>query len=203
MVAFPKPYGLAFHAATLWCGSFPARSIRGLNAHSGAVERTVAAPGVVYGLTAVDGSIFGVCGDANDDRWIARCDGRRKDADRLACPDRTGSHLAAHDGRWILGRRFDRRICWLDRAGGVTRTLPVPFEITGMTVVGDELFVVATDSVTSADYGLYRLSAGGSGERPRLVGTLPFLARGLAWDGARLWTSARDSGYIAAFDVTS
>jgi hypothetical protein len=197
----PAPIGIAYDDSRLWIGSVETDRLYAVDPHTGAATEEWAVPGTPYGLVARDGEVRVVVGDAeSDDRSIARfIVGKGFDAEMIPCPDATGSWLASDGETLYLSQRFEHRILAFDAAGSVQRTIPVRREITGMTIIGGDLYLLTTESKEVDDYRLVRLDARGAQPSETEIAGLPLSGRGLAYDGTRFWTNLREQNATVSF----
>jgi hypothetical protein len=194
----PGPMGLACDGPDLWIGSPDTNRIYGMTALQGRVFEETVAPGEPYGLTVTGDALRVVVADENDDRTIRRyIMGKDFKSERLRCPDDTGSFLAYDGDRLYLSQRGNRVILELDEAGAVLRSIPVPRQITGMVVVAGCFYLVTTDA--QGEHRLLCLDA--RKEQPQVteLASIPFVARGLGFDGTKFWTNCRAENTIVAF----
>ena len=197
----PGPIGIASDGERLWLGSVETDRIYAVHPHRGSIVEEWAAPGTPYGLTMMGDELRAVIGEAeHDDRSIARfVVGHGFKRDTVACPDRTGSFLA-YDGDFLfLSQRYEKRILELDDTGRVRRAIPVPRQITGMTIVDGCFYLMTTESKEVDDYRLLRLDARSAQPVVTELATVGFVARGLAYDGARFWTNIRAENTVVGF----
>jgi hypothetical protein len=68
-----------------------------------------------------------------------------------------------------------------------------------MTIVNGLFYLVTTESQESDEYRLQRLDAHPEIPQFHDLAALPFVARSLAFDGARFWTVIRGENTIVAF----
>ncbi|MBC5799243.1 MAG: hypothetical protein GIX03_08310 [Candidatus Eremiobacteraeota bacterium] len=197
----PAPIGIAFDGSLLWIGSVETDRLYAVDPRTRSVMEEWPVPGTPYGLVAHDGDVRVVVGDAeSDDRSIARfVRGKGFDAQTIPCPDATGSWLASDGETLYLSQRFEHRILALDRTGAVQRTIPVRREITGMTIVDDDFFLLTTESKEVDDYRIVRLDAHGVHASETESAALPLSGRGLAFDGTRFWTNLREQNTMVSF----
>jgi hypothetical protein len=197
----PAPLGLAFDGTTLWIGSYEAQRLYGLDASRGSVVEETATPGKPYGITITGDELRVVCGDEPDDhrsirRYIV---GHGFKNGAIPCPEDTGSFLAYDGESLFLSQRYNKRILELDGAGAVRRSISVPREITGMVVADGYFFLATTESREVDDHRLLRLDIRKEPYEIVELAAIPFRARGLGYDGQRLWTNDRFKNTIVAF----
>lgn len=196
----PGPLGLACDGPNLWVGSGETHRIYGLNARTGAVFEETKASGKPYGMCVTGDALRVIVAEENDDRYIRRyIFGKDFKSEKLPCPDLTGSFLAYDGDALFVSQRFDRRIVEIDAQGTPLRTLETPRQITGITIVAGRIYTVGSSDVKDPDYRLTRIDARSDEPEVVDVAAVPFVARGLAFDGARFWTHDRDALKIVAF----
>ena len=162
------------------------------------------APGQLYGLTVLGDELRAVVGEGepgDDDRSIARyVIGHGFKTEMLPCPDRTGSFLAYDGDNLFLSQRYHQRILQLDPAGVVQRKIMAPRQICGMVIVnGCFLLMTTADRDEPDDFRVIRLDARKPEPEAVELARVPFMARSLAWDGTKFWTSSRKTNEIVAF----
>lgn len=199
----PAPLGIAHDGTSLWLGSYDMRRLYGFDYHRGSIFEEAKAPGQLYGLTVLGDELRAVVGSGepgDDDRSIARyIVGHGFKTETVPCPEQTGSFLA-YDGDFLfLSQRFEKRILELDSAGKVRRTIPLPRQPTGMTIVEGCFYLITTESREVDDYRLVRIDARKDSVEIVELASLAFGARGLAYDGTRFWTCDRAGNTIVAF----
>lgn len=201
----PAPIGIAFDGARLWLASVENDRIYAVEPRDGSIYEEAAVPGTPYGLTVVGDELRVVIGDAiEDNRSIARyVVGHGFKSDCVPCPSHTGSWLA-YDGDFLyLVQRFEKHILALDAAGAIRRAIRVQREITGMTIAQGCFYLLTTESKDVDDYRLVRLDARGSEPVETELASLPFVPRGLAYDGTRFWTNIRAQNTTVAFTLAT
>jgi len=197
----PAPLGIACDGERLWIGSVETDRVYAVDPHRGTIAEEWAARGTPYGMTMMGDELRVVVGDPEDDeRSIARLVvGHGFKTELLPCPDRTGSFLA-YDGDFLfLSQRYEKRVLELDERGEVRRTIAAPREITGMTIVDGCFYLMTTESKEVHDFRLLRLDARNGSPVATEIASVPFVARGLAFDGAKFWTSMRLENTVVAF----
>jgi len=97
----------------------------------------------------------------------------------------------------LLGQWYNKHLLLLNDDGTVAHTWNTPHEICGVAVIDDMAFLLGTDDEDSEEYYLSRLDL-----RSGLaddIASVPFRARGLAWDGSRFWTNHREADRTVTF----
>ena len=197
----PAPIGIACDGTDLWIGSFGTNRIYGLNAQQGTVFEEAKAPGRPFGITVTGDALRVIVGEGPDDeRYIRKyIMGKDFKSEKIPCPDLTGSFIAYDGDRLYVSQRDAKRILELDEAGTVVRTIPVPREITGMVIVAGRFYLATTESHDVDDYRILCLDARKEQPEVHELASIPFVARGLAYDGTKFWTNARSDNAIVAF----
>jgi len=197
----PAPIGIAYDGSNLWLGSVETDRIYAINPLHGSLQEEWPSKGTPYGMAAIGDELRVIVGDPiEDQRSIARVIvGHGFKRDMIPCPDYTGGWLA-YDGDFLfVAQRFNKRIFELDETGAVRRTIPVAREVTGMTIVDGHFYLMTTESKEVDDYRLVRMDAHGPEPVTTELASLPFIARGLAFDGTRFWTNIRSENTVVAF----
>ncbi len=199
----PEPHGVAVRGNDVWISSRATRRIDVMQREGWNKVGEIETPGMPWGMTFDSGGILMTCGEGDDDnRFIHRFVlGEGYDELVIACPDDTGSHLALYDGRVLLGQFHNERLLLLDEDGTIAHTWSTPREICGVAVIDDAALLVSTDDEAAEVYWLTRLDLL-SGNADDLA-TIPFRARGLAWDGSRFWTNHREADRTVTFMLPS
>ncbi len=199
----PKPLGLAFDGPTLWMASRETNRMYAINAAAWTARDEGEAPGGPFGMTVVGDELRVIVGlgENQHDRYIYRfVPGHGFKNDRIPCPDLTGAHLAFDGDVLFQTQAAYRKILALDAEGVVTHEIPLDRTPVGMTIVEGAFYLVTTDEEFE---NVQFTKVDAHGEHPRIttLASIPFDARGLAFDGSRFWTSHRDNNEIVAFTV--
>lgn len=198
----PAPQSLAWDGTTLWMGSRDTKVIHALNPVTGTVGWQITAPGVPWGMTAVNGELRVICGETADDRRVVlRCvPGQGFDAKfRLPCPDDMGSHLS-FDGRTLyLSQWYPKKLIALDADGRPGRVIQVPRGICGHTLVEGVFYLMTTDAEETNEYWLTRVDPRPAEPKIDDLAKVPFPARALAFDGTHFWTNHRAANQLVSF----
>jgi hypothetical protein len=197
----PEPLGLAFDGTALWISAREAHRLYAVDPATWTVREEIQTPGAPFGI-AVAGNEFRVVigfGEDDDDRYIYRfVPGHGFTDDRMACPDLSGVHVAWDGDTLFLSQAHNRRILALDDHGAVVRDIRLERVPVGMTIV-DGLFYLITGDKSFRNLQLTKLEARGDTPVITSLASIPFGARGLAFDGSRFWTAHRDENEIVAF----
>jgi hypothetical protein len=197
----PEPHSVAVRGKDVWVASRATRRIDVIDRDAWKKTGEIEPPGMPWGMTFGGGALVMTCGEGNDDnRRIHRYVPHEGfDKHIVACPEDTGSHLALYGGRVLLGQWYNRKLLLLDGDGGITRSYDAPHGIGGVAVVDDVACVLGTDDEEQGTYWISRvdLRSGASDD----LATVPFHARGLAWDGSRFWTNHREADRTVTFSL--
>ncbi|HVA28790.1 MAG TPA: hypothetical protein VNF68_11455 [Candidatus Baltobacteraceae bacterium] len=199
--ATPEPHSVAVRGKDVWIASRATRRIDVMERERWKKVEEIEPPGMPWGMTYGGGAVVMTCGEGDEDhrrvhRYIPS-EGFEKHV--VECPEDTGSHLALYGGRVLLGQWYNKKLLLLDHDGSVTRSYDAPHGIAGVAVIDDMACVLGTDDEDHGEYWISRvdLRAGTSGD----LATVPFHARGLAWDGSRFWTNHREADRIVTFTL--
>ena len=198
-----EPLGLALDGATLWISCRESHRIYAMDPSSWELRDEVKTPGAPFGMTMVGDELRAVIGvgDDDDDRYIYRfIPGHGFKNDRLACPDLSGVHLAFDGDTLFLSQAHNMRILALDDKASVIREIPLARRPVGMTIHGGCFYLVTADEDWK-NHQLTKVDAHGEMPFATTLASLAFGARGLAFDGARFWTSDRRMNEIVAFTI--
>jgi hypothetical protein len=197
----PEPLGVAFDGTTLWIASREAHRLYALDPAAWTVREEVKTPGTPFGITVVGDELLAVIGFGkdDDDRYIYRfVPGHGFASDRIECPDLSGVHLAFDGDTLFLSQAHNMRILALDGRGAVTRKIALDRVPVGMTIVNG-FFYLITGEKNFKNLQLTQVDARGESPRLTALASIPFAARGLAFDGSRFWTGHRNNNEIVAF----
>lgn len=199
---FQRPQALAWDGQLLWLSSMANGKICAMDAASWKPVWETDAPGVPFGMTAVDGELRVLCGETSQDyRIIRRCvPSEGFDAGfALPCPDDTGSQLG-YDGQSLyVSQWYNQRVLRLDEAGKTQEIIPCPHQICGQVVVGEYVYLMTTDDESTQDYFLTRIHL--QTHEAEDVASVPFQARALAHDGQNFWTNHREAHETVCFSI--
>jgi hypothetical protein len=197
----PAPQGLAFNGATLWVGSCASHALYAIDAVTWRTREQAAAPGEPFGITFAGDELRVVVGfgDDADDRYICRClAGHGFKNERIPCPDLSGSYVAFDGEALFLSQAHNMKILALDVRGAVRYEIRLRRRPVGMTIV-DGCFYLITGDEQFANLQFVRVDAREEPPRFATLASVPFGARGLAFDGSRFWTTHRRNDEIVAF----
>ncbi len=197
----PLPLGLACDGTTVWMASRETHRLYAINASTWTVNDEAQAPGGPFGMTMIGDELRVVVGigDKDHDRYIYRfIPGHGFKNDRIPCPDLTGAHVAFDGDTLFLTQASYRKILALDGQGNVLREIPLERTPVGMTISEGRFYLITADEEFE-NLEFWRLDARNESPKVDVLATIPFDARGLAFDGTRFWTSHRDNNEIVAF----
>lgn len=196
-----RPNTLLFSHNLAWIGSWETDRVSALDPKTLSVREEFAAPGRPYGIAPVGADLRVVVGGfgEDDDRYFYRLtpasgfDSRSQ----TACPDLTGSHLAAKGDSLYLGQMHNRRILELALDGTIRRAIALPTRCAGFTFGPDGRFhmISADDEFENLQFGTLDIAQAAPGFEA--IAPLPDEARGLAHDGTHWFTCLRDLNEIA------
>ena len=197
-----RPQAIAFDGTSLWLGSVATERLYALAPKTWTVTDEMSLPGKPWGMTVVGDELRVLLGQTDEDhRTIFRVipgHGLRNSS-AIPCPDDTGSHLSYDGERLYVSQWYNKRIIALDDAGRPGTVVDCLHEIAGHTIVGGCFYCVTTDDETSGLYYLTRIDARGAIPTSVDLATIPFHARGLAFDGERFWTNDREIHQTVCF----
>ena len=186
-------------------GSWDTHRVYAIDPQSWTVRQEIEAPGRPYGLTAVGNELRAVIAHGEEeDRFLYRLDPQTGfDLNsKTACPDFTGSYLAASGDTLYLGQMGFHRIVVLGPDASIQREIELPTpRCAGLGFgPGGLLYLTAADEeFENLRFGRFDITQ----NEPAFeeIGPLPEEARSLAFDGSRWWTSLRDANEIASFEA--
>jgi hypothetical protein len=199
----PRPQPLAFVGSTLWAGAWDTDRLYAIDPRKWQVLDEVEAPGRPYGMAAHGDALRVVISHGEDDdrHLYSFVPGRGFDAEsKTACPDLTGSHLASNGEDLFLCQMTFRRILKLNADGTVARGVALPSPIVGVAFRGESLHGIAADDEFE-NLQFVALDIASSDALARPLGSIPFDARALAYDGRAWWTSHREASEIVSFEA--
>jgi hypothetical protein len=194
-----RPQPLAFYDGQLWVGSWDTDKLYAIDTKNWDVVDEIAAPGRPFGLAKFGDGLAVVVALDDDDRYLFRFRPGRGFDNKVACPDVTGSHLAADGSTLYLCQQGKRRILALDDRGGVQREIALATRCGGFAFdgSGNAFMLVADEEFENLEFGRADLQQSPAATEP--IATVPFDGRALTFDGSTWWTSDREEGQIVAF----
>jgi sugar lactone lactonase YvrE len=197
-----RPQAIAFDGTNLWLGSIETERLYAVAPNTWTVNDEIPVPGKPWGMTVAGDELRVLLGQTDEDhRTIYRVVPGHglKQSSGIPCPGDTGSHLSYDGDRLFVSQWYNKRIVAIDDAGGTTSIVDVPHEICGHTIVHGCFYCITTDDETSGAYFLTRVDARGEQPVSTDLLSIPFNARGLAYDGERFWTNDRELHQTVAF----
>jgi sugar lactone lactonase YvrE len=197
-----RPQAIAFDGSNLWLGSIETERLYAIAPNTWTVTDEISVPGKPWGMTVAGDELRVLLGQTADDhRSIFRVVPGHgvRNSSALPCPDDTGSHLSYDGDRLFVSQWYNRRIIALDDTGKTGTVVEVPHQICGHTIVNGCFYCVTVDDETTGPYWLTRVDARGTSITSIDLATIPFNARGLAFDGERFWTNDRELHQTIAF----
>lgn len=199
-----RPHPLAFLDGMLYVGSWDTDRIYAIDPQSWSVRQEIAAPGKPYGLTAQRGELRAVIAHGEEeDRFLYRLSPQSgfDASSKTACPDFTGSYLAATNDALYLGQMGLRRILVLRDDASIEREIALPTRCAGFGIGADGRFYMISGDSELEHLSLGTLDVAQSAPAFEPIRSLPDEARSLVYDGSRWWTCLRDANEIASFTV--
>jgi sugar lactone lactonase YvrE len=197
-----RPQAIAFDGTSLWLGSVETDRLYAVAPATWTVTDEIGVPGKPWGMTIAGDDVFVILGQTADDhRTIYRVvPGHGVHAEgAIPCPDDTGSHLSYDGDTLYVSQWYNKRIVAVDETGATGTIVAVPHGICGHTIVDGQFYCITTDDEKSGAYFLTRVDARGAAPVSTDLLTIPFNARGLAYDGERFWTNDRELHQTVAF----
>ena len=197
----PRPLGIAADGTQIWLGSLDSEHLYSMDRSQWAPSQETAAPGQPFGIAVVGDELRVVVGEGEaDDRYIYRFVPGRGFKEKIACPEMTGSHLA-YDGEMLfLSQAHDGRILELNEQGGIVREIRVGRGVFGIVIVEGQFHVLTGESAKHTGV-LTRVDVRHGEPVIEDLATIPFIARGLAFDGTRFWTNHSSQNETVAFEI--
>jgi hypothetical protein len=197
-----RPQAIAFDGTNLWLGSIETERLYAVATNTWTVTDEIPVPGKPWGMTIAGDELRVLLGQTEEDhRTIFRVVPGHgvKTSSGIPCPGDTGSHLSYDGDSLYVSQWYNKKIVAIDDAGTPGTVVDLTHEVCGHTIVNGLFYCITTDDETSGKYFLTRVDA--RGEKPVSTDLLsiPFNARGLAFDGERFWTNDREKHQTVAF----
>src|SRR5690242_18655516 len=193
-----EPHAVATDGRTLWVSSRATYRVDVVDRATWRKVDELQPPAMAWGMTYARGEVLMTCGDPDTEnrRIVTYRDGVLTGTP-VVCPDGTGSHLS-FDGRHVLlGQWYLKKVHALGADGAVVRTYEAPHEVCGLAAKDGELLLLGTDDESTTEYFISAIDLGTGASRD--VASVPFRARGLAWDGSSFWTNHREADQTVRF----
>src|SRR4029077_898349 len=117
-------------------------------------------PGIPWAAVATNGTLRFTIGEGpNDDRYIRRFvpDVGFSEADKIACPEFTGSYLSYDGEHLYLSQWYEHRILKLDPRGNILCEIAIHAEICGHVFVDGLIYVLRGTEQGNEDWRIARL----------------------------------------------
>jgi len=183
-------------------GSRDLRRIYAVDAKEWKVLEEREAPGIPWAAAATNGALRFTIGEGpNDDRYIRRFvpNVGFSEADRIACPEFTGSYLSYDGEHLYLSQWYKHRILKLDATGNIIRIIEVGAEISGHTFVGGLIYVLRGTEQNGESWTLAYLDPREETPEVKDIAVVPFACRSLTFDGELFWANYRAKDMIVSF----
>lgn len=200
------PQALTWDGRQLWMGSRDLRRIYRIERKGWTVTGEEDAPGTPWAAVSAGDDVWFTLGEGSeDDRYLWRYakGGGFSDADRIACPDLTGSYLSYDGEHLYLSQWYKHRILKLDEKGNVLREIAIGAEICGHVFVDGLIYVLRGTEQEGGDWRIARLDPRESVPHVEELARVPFQCRSLAFDGEHFWTNHREADRIVCFAISS
>src|ERR1700677_1028941 len=197
-----RPQAIAFDGSSLWLGSIETERLYAIAPNTWTVTDEMSVPGKPWGLTVAGDELRVILGQTADDHlsiFLVVPGHGVRNSSAVPCPEDTGSHLSYDGDRLYVSQWYNQRIIAIDDAGKPGTIVDVPHQICGHTIVNGCFYCVTVDDETTGPYWLTRVDARNSSPTSIDLATIPFNARGLAFDGERFWTNDREIHQTVAF----
>lgn len=185
-------------------GSRDLRRIYAIDAQKWEVLEEGEAPGIPWAAVSTNGTISFTIGEGpEDDRYIRRFipEAGFLEADRIACPEFTGSYLSYDGEHLYLSQWYKHRILKLDRNGKILRVIDAGAEICGHVFVEGLIYVLRGREQPNEDWRIARLDPRQETPEVKDIAVIPFASRSLTFDGANFWANHRAANEIVSFTL--
>jgi hypothetical protein len=198
----PAPQALAWDGKNLWMGSRDLRRIYVIDPKTWEVLAEKEPPGIPWAAVATNGTLRFTIGEGpNDDRYIRRFvpDVGFSEADKIACPEFTGSYLSYDGENLYLSQWYKHRILKLDPNGNIVRVIDVDAEVSGHAFVDGMIFVLRGTEQNGESWTFARLNPREEKPEVKDIAIVPFACRSLTFDGTNFWSNHRVANEIVSF----
>ncbi|HEV2840750.1 MAG TPA: hypothetical protein VGW39_05440 [Chthoniobacterales bacterium] len=196
------PQAVAWHGGRLWMGSRDLRRIYSIDAKTWTVLEEAEAPGIPWAAVSKGDDLWFTIGEGSeDDRYLRRyLPGKGfSAAERVACPEFTGSYLSTDGDNLYLSQWYKHRILKLDSGGNILREIAIDAEICGHVFVDGLIYVLRGTEQGSEDWSIARLDPRDEAPEIKDLARVPFACRSLTFDGEHFWTNHRAANEIVSF----
>jgi hypothetical protein len=159
-------------------------------------------PGIPWAAVATDGTLRFTIGEGpNDDRYIRRFmpDVGFSEADKIACPEFTGSYLSYDGENLYLSQWYKHRILKLDAGGDIIRVIDIGAEVSGHAFVKGLIYVLRGTEQNGESWTIARLDPQKERTEVKDIAVVPFACRSLTFDGELFWSNYRAKDTIISF----
>ena len=198
----PAPQALAWDGNKLWMGSRDLRRIYVIDPKTWEVLDEKEPPGIPWAAVATNGTLRFTIGEGpNDDRYIRRFvpDVGFSEADKIACPEFTGSYLSYDGENLYLSQWYKHRILKLDANGNIVRVIDVDAEVSGHAFVDGMVYVLRGTEQNGESWTIARLNPREEKPEVKDIAIVPFACRSLTFDGTNFWSNHRAANEIVSF----
>jgi hypothetical protein len=198
----PAPQALAWDGNKLWMGSRDLRRIYVIDRKTWEVFDEKEPPGIPWAAVATNGTLRFTIGEGpNDDRYIRRFvpDVGFSEADKIACPEFTGSYLSYDGENLYLSQWYKHRILKLDGNGNIVRVIDVDAEVSGHAFVNGMVYVLRGTEQNGESWTIARLNPRDEKPEVKDIAIVPFACRSLTFDGTNFWSNHRAANEIVSF----
>ena len=198
----PAPQALAWDGNRLWMGSRDLRRIFVIDSETWEVLDGKQPPGIPWAAVATNGTLRFTIGEGpNDDRYIRQFvpDEGFSEADKIACPEFTGSYLSYDGENLYLSQWYKHRILKLDANGNIVRIIDVDAEVSGHVFVDGIIYVLRGTEQNGESWTIARLDPREEKPEVKDIAIVPFACRSLIFDGANFWSNHRAANEIISF----
>jgi hypothetical protein len=202
----PTPQALAWDGNKLWMGSRDLRRIYVIDPKTWEVLDEKEPPGIPWAAVATNETLRFTIGEGpNDDRYIRRFvpDVGFSEADKIACPEFTGSYLSYDGENLYLSQWYKHRILKLDANGNIIRVIDIGAEISGHAFVDGMIYVLRGTEQNGESWTIARLNQREENSEVKDVAVVPFACRSLTFDGELFWSNYRAKDTIISFVLPS
>jgi hypothetical protein len=202
----PAPQALAWDGNRLWMGSRDLRRIYVIDRKTWEVFDEKEPPGIPWAAVATNGTLRFTIGEGpNDDRYIRRFvpDVGFSEADKIACPEFTGSYLSYDGENLYLSQWYKHRILKLDTNGNIVRVIDVDAEVSGHAFVNGMVYVLRGTEQNGESWTIARLNPREEKPEVKDIAIVPFACRSLTFDGTNFWSNHRAANEIVSFALPS
>ena len=161
-------------------------------------------PGIPWAAVATNGTLRFTIGEGpNDDRYIRQFvpDVGFSEADKIACPEFTGSYLSYDGENLYLSQWYKHRILKLDANGNTVRVIDVDAEVSGHAFVDGMVYVLRGTEQNGESWTIARLNPREEKPEVKDIAIMPFACRSLTFDGTNFWSNHRAANEIVSFTL--